>query len=46
MDLLADARLMGHDFSTLLKPMHPTEMLAKAAECLMVEQVGVDYAQL
>ena len=36
-DLLAEARSMGHDFSTLLKPVHPTEMLAKAAECLMVE---------
>jgi CheY-like chemotaxis protein len=33
-DLLAEARQMGHRFSTLAKPVHPTEMLARAAECL------------
>jgi len=33
-DLLSEARDRGYDFSTLQKPVHPTEMLARAAECL------------
>jgi DNA-binding response OmpR family regulator len=45
-DLLAEARSMGHDFFTLLKPVHPTEMLAKAAECLMGRRREVDHVQL
>jgi DNA-binding response OmpR family regulator len=31
-DLLAAARLAGHDFVTLTKPVHPTEMLARVSE--------------
>ena len=33
-DLLAAARLAGHDFVTLTKPVHPTEMLARVSEGL------------
>jgi len=33
-DLLASARDMGYDFTTLSKPVHPTEMLRRASECL------------
>ena len=29
LDLLKDARAQGHDFHLLLKPVHPTELLAK-----------------
>ncbi len=36
MDLLKGARLAGHDFDVLSKPVHPKEMLARAAECLAV----------
>lgn len=28
-DLLRDARLRGHDFEILLKPIHPTQLLAR-----------------
>jgi len=31
-DLLAAARLAGHDFVTLTKPVHPSEMLARVSE--------------
>jgi CheY-like chemotaxis protein len=31
-DLLATARLAGHDFVTLTKPVHPAEMLARVLE--------------
>jgi CheY-like chemotaxis protein len=34
MDLLASARTMGHDFTTISKPVHPTEMLRRASETL------------
>jgi DNA-binding response OmpR family regulator len=33
-DLLCRARTMGHDFTTLSKPVHPTEMLKRASESL------------
>jgi CheY-like chemotaxis protein len=33
-DLLKDARNIGHDFSTLTKPVHPTDMLKRVSECL------------
>ena len=33
-DLLAAARASGHDFTTLSKPVHPTEMLRRVSECL------------
>src|SRR5271170_4537055 len=34
LDLLAKARDEGHDFSLLLKPVHPTELLARISECI------------
>jgi len=33
-DLLSAARAAGHDFTTLTKPVHPTEMLRHIGECL------------
>jgi DNA-binding response OmpR family regulator len=33
-DLLSRARTMGHDFTTLSKPVHPTELLKRASETL------------
>ncbi|MEI9981644.1 MAG: response regulator [Edaphobacter sp.] len=33
-DLLEQARLSGHDFTTLAKPIHPTDMLRRISECL------------
>jgi CheY-like chemotaxis protein len=33
-DLLKDARNSGHDFTTLTKPVHPTDMLKRVSECL------------
>jgi len=33
-DLLANARDAGRDFTTLEKPIHPTELLARISECL------------
>ena len=33
-DLLAKARDAGHDFRTLQKPIHPTELLARISETL------------
>jgi DNA-binding response OmpR family regulator len=33
-DLLADARDAGHDFTALEKPIHPTELLARISETL------------
>ena len=35
-DLLREARDLGHDFTTLTKPVHPTEMLKRVSECLNV----------
>jgi CheY-like chemotaxis protein len=35
-DLLEDARHAGHYFTTLSKPVHPTEMLKRVSECLSV----------
>ena len=32
-DLLEDARRSGHDFTTLTKPVHPTDMLRRISEC-------------
>jgi len=34
-DLLARARTMGHDFTTLSKPVHPTELLKRASDTLL-----------
>jgi CheY-like chemotaxis protein len=33
-DLLEMARLAGHSFTTLSKPVHPTDMLRRISECL------------
>jgi CheY-like chemotaxis protein len=33
-DLLEKARHDGHDFTTLTKPVHPTDMLRRISECL------------
>ena len=33
-DLLEEARRSGHDFTTLTKPVHPTDMLKRISECL------------
>jgi CheY-like chemotaxis protein len=33
-DLLEKARHAGHDFTTLAKPVHPTDMLKRISECL------------
>lgn len=35
-DLLAKARTMGHNFTTLTKPVHPKDMLRRVSECLEV----------
>jgi len=32
-DLLEEARRLGHDFTTLTKPVHPTDMLRRISEC-------------
>lgn len=36
-DLLREAREMGHDFTTLTKPVHPTDMLRRISECLALQ---------
>jgi len=36
LDLLASARREGHDFALLLKPVHPTELLARISECIQM----------
>ncbi len=36
MDLLAEARESGYDFTTLTKPVHPTDMLRRVRECLTI----------
>jgi CheY-like chemotaxis protein len=33
-DLLSEARKSGHDFTTLNKPVHPTDLLRRISECL------------
>ncbi len=35
-DLLSEARKQGHDFTTLAKPVHPTDMLRRISESLSV----------
>jgi CheY-like chemotaxis protein len=37
-DLLTPARLAGHDFVALTKPVHPTEMLARVSERLALRK--------
>jgi hypothetical protein len=33
-DLLEEARNAGYNFTTLTKPVHPTDMLKRISECL------------
>jgi DNA-binding response OmpR family regulator len=42
-DLLEQARHAGHDFTTLTKPVHPTDMLRRISECL-TSPTPVSYA--
>jgi len=37
-DLLAKARAMGHHFSALTKPIHPTDLLANISNCLQLSE--------
>ena len=37
-DLLEEARSLGHDFTTLTKPVHPTDMLKRISECLVTSE--------
>lgn len=37
-DLLEKARHAGHNFTTLTKPVHPTDMLKRISECLAAPQ--------
>jgi CheY-like chemotaxis protein len=43
-DLLKDARNIGHDFTTLTKPVHPTDMLKRVAECLATPSTTFTHA--
>jgi CheY-like chemotaxis protein len=36
-DLLEEARAAGHNFITLTKPVHPTDMLKRISECLGIK---------
>ncbi|MBB5340611.1 response regulator [Tunturiibacter gelidoferens] len=37
-DLLVHARNAGYNFTTLTKPVHPTDMLKRVSECLAVQK--------
>ncbi len=37
-DLLEKARQAGHNFTTLAKPIHPTDMLKRISECLTTRE--------
>ena len=39
-DLLEKARHAGHDFTTLTKPVHPTDMLKRISECLTSREIA------
>jgi CheY-like chemotaxis protein len=39
-DLLEKARHAGHNFTTLAKPVHPTDMLRRISECLGTQQTS------
>jgi DNA-binding NtrC family response regulator len=45
-DLLVDARAAGHNFTTLAKPIHPTELLANISRCLEVEEPDTSDVRL
>jgi CheY-like chemotaxis protein len=36
-DLLEEARRSGHNFTTLTKPVHPTDLLKRISECLTLQ---------
>src|ERR1700733_5410677 len=38
-DLLATARDMGHEFTLLTKPVHPTDMLRRVSNCFAMEEL-------
>jgi CheY-like chemotaxis protein len=38
-DLLEQARDAGYNFTTLTKPVHPTDMLRRISECLTIPNV-------
>ena len=44
-DLLEKAREAGHTFTTLTKPVHPTDMLKRISECLAVQNSTFTPAQ-
>jgi CheY-like chemotaxis protein len=39
-DLLEKARQAGHNFTTLSKPVHPTDMLRRISECLEAQETS------
>jgi CheY-like chemotaxis protein len=43
-DLLVEARAMGKNFTTLTKPVHPTDMLRRVADCLRFENAAAQLA--
>jgi CheY-like chemotaxis protein len=43
-DLLAEARAMGRNFTTLTKPIHPTDMLRRIEDCLKFETAAAQHA--
>lgn len=43
-DLLVEARAMGKNFTTLTKPVHPTDMLKRVAACLKFENAAAQLA--
>ncbi len=40
-DLLEKARNAGHNFTTLTKPIHPTDMLNRINECLAIREANL-----
>jgi CheY-like chemotaxis protein len=45
LDLLKEARRAGHDFTTLTKPVHPTDMLRRISECLATRDTTYPASQ-
>jgi CheY-like chemotaxis protein len=44
-DLLEKARDAGHSFTTLTKPVHPTDMLKRVHECLAMQNAAFTQTQ-
>jgi CheY-like chemotaxis protein len=44
-DLLEQARDAGHNFTTLTKPVHPTDMLKRVHECLAMQNAAFNQSQ-